>query len=179
MENQEALAAGQGGTENLPVPAGPITPGEPDDAASDEALRRRAAACMVDQLDFSSGLIKRCEHLAALPTGNRVKAIFAAARLMQSNARVAQAFAQLARVEQRRRTIIEHIQPPAPVLKDSNSNFDGALCDDLMLKTLRFMKVRADEVFDPVLEQAAARGKLDVCEKENPAAAAETGTARA
>ena len=178
MENQEALAAGQGGTENLPVPAGPIAPGEPEDAASDDALRRRAAECMADQLEIAGGLIARCEHLAALPKGDRLKPIYAAARLLQSNARVAQALAQLAQVEQRRRTIVEHIQPPAPVLKHSNSNFD-VLCDALLMKMLRYMKVAADEVFDPALEEAAARERPDVREKENPAAAAETGAAPA
>ncbi|MDE2110273.1 MAG: hypothetical protein KGJ79_03950 [Alphaproteobacteria bacterium] len=175
MKNQEALAAGQDGAESLAAPAGLIASEGREDAASDGALRRRAAVCMADQLEIANGLLDRCEHLATLPKGDRIKPIFAAARLLQSNARVAQALAQLVQAEQRRRTIIEHIQPPAPVLKHSNSNFDGALCDALMMKMLRYMKVTADQVFDPVLEKAAAKEISDVCEKENPAAAAETG----
>lgn len=174
MENQEALAAGQGGAESIAAPGGPVAPGEPQDAASDGARHRRAVSRLTGQLDIADGLLGRCEHLAALPKGDRIKPIFAAARLLRSNARIAQAIAQLTQIEQLRRAIVEHIQTPAPVLKHSNSNFDDAR-DALMKKMLRYMEVMADTAFDPALEETAAQEKSNAREKENPAAATETG----
>ena len=90
-------------------------------AMSDEELRRHAVGRLAEQLDIGSSLTERCEHLAALPGGDRLGAIYAAARLMRANAFVAQALANVAQVERRRRSIIERIEPPDPKVAELNA----------------------------------------------------------
>ena len=121
---------------------------------SDEELRRHAVTRLAEHLDIGSGLAARCEHLADLPTGDRLAPINAAARLMHANASVARAFAQVAQVERRQRTIIEHIQPLVPKKADSNSTLESLLERAIRLKMLGYMAVRASETFDPVLKEA-------------------------
>ena len=72
---------------------------------------------------------------------------------MHANASVARAFAQVAQVERRQRTIIEHIQPLVPKKADSNSTLESLLERAIRLKMLGYMAVRASETFDPVLDE--------------------------
>jgi len=97
------------------------TSGEDSGKSSDEELRRFAAAQLADNLEMGGSLIARCEHLAELPKGDRLSPLYAAARLMQGNARVAQAFAEVAQLERRSRRIVERVQPSVPNSIDSNS----------------------------------------------------------
>lgn len=178
MTNPNALAAGQGGDPS--TPAGPVleTPAAAapdDDLESDETLRRRGASFMAQHLESGTALIERCEHLVLQPKGDRMRPLFAAAQLMRANARVAQALGQLAQVARRQHTIVQRIQPPAPILKHSNSDFrnsdpQGELIEALLDKMFRYMKLIADENFDPALKQAAE--EQDAREKANSAAAA-------
>ena len=143
------------------------TDGEPP--YSDEAMRRHAVERLADHLDIATELMERCEHLAALPKGKRVEPIFAAARLMQADAHVAKALAQMAQVERRQRTIIERIQPSVPVSNDSKSKPVGVLIETLSEKMLRYMNVLVDEKLTPTIIQA----ERIAAAKENPAATAE------
>jgi hypothetical protein len=177
MTDQNALAAGQGGDPSSlaspsQVPETTSAPTPDDDLESDETLRRRGASFMAQHLESATGLIERCEYLALQPKGDRMRPLYAAAQLMRANARVAQALGQLAQVERRQHTIVERIQPPAPILRDSNSDFrnsdpQGVLIDALLDKMLRYMKLIADQKLGPALKEA------DAHEKENSAAAAE------
>lgn len=152
----------------------PQTPTE-ETPATDEELRRRAAECLADHLESGTTLIERCEYLSLQAKGDRTKPIFAASRLMQANARVAEALAKVAQVEQRSRRIVERVQTPTPLLKDSNSIFDGAACDALMMKMLRYMTLVAEEGLDPELEKATGKDKSRERTQENSAATHETG----
>lgn len=189
MTDQNALAAGQGGNPSTPAPqaqvgethAGRPTPQPPPDEddgfESDEALRRRAATYMTQHLESAGSLIERCEHLALQAKGDRMRPIHAAARLLQADARVAQALGQLAKVERRQHTIVERIQPPQPVLKHSNSSLANSdpqieLIDEMVGKMLRYLKVIADERLDPVLNEVAEEENARA--KENSAPATET-----
>ena len=130
----------------------PLTENSPEN--SDEELRRFAVARLADHLEMGVSLVARCEHFAELPKGDRVNPLFAAARLMNANANVARAFAQVAQVERRQRTIIERIQPPAPQNADSNSTLENLLERTIRLKMLGYMAVVASERLDPVLNEA-------------------------
>jgi hypothetical protein len=132
----------------------PVAADDAEPPYSDEAMRRLAVERLADHLDIATGLMERCEHLAALPKGKRVEPIFAAARLMQANAQVAKALAQMVQVERRQRTIIERIQPPVPVSTDSKSNPVGVLIETLSEKMLRYMNVLADEKLTPTIIEA-------------------------
>lgn len=131
---------------------------------SDEELRRLCAARLAEQLDLGSSLVQRCEHLAALPKGDRAKSLFAAARLIGAGAQAAKAFADVAQVERRRRTIVEHIQPPVTRSNDSNSSLQGKMIDELENKILGYMKLYAEETYDPVLKEAADRAAKTAAE---------------
>jgi hypothetical protein len=122
MTMDSALAAGQGGTTNdetseahKSVQAQPTNAADlrTDDALSksDEDLRRMAVARLAEHLDIGSSLVLRCEQLANATRGDRLGPLYAAAKLMGSNARVAQALAHVAQVETRRRSIVERIEP--------------------------------------------------------------------
>ena len=157
-----------------PPRAAPPPNNHADDEApySDEAMRRHAVERLADHLDIATGLMERCEHLAALPKGKRVEPIFAAARLMQADAHVAKALAQMAQVERRQRTIIERVQPPVVVSNGSKSNPVGALIETLSEKMLRYMNVLADEKLTPTINQAdeSARAKKDLAATAESAA---------
>jgi hypothetical protein len=122
---------------------------------SDDDFRRHAIARLAENLDLGADLLARCEHFANLPKGNRLNAVFAAARLMNANAAAAKALAQLAQVERRQRTIVERIQPSAPVLNDSNSILQDSLIRDVNLTMLRYMKLVADEDLGPAIDEAS------------------------
>lgn len=80
-------------------------------ARSDDDLRRVAVERLIDHLEIGASLVERCERMASAQRGDRVGPMHAAARLMQANAKVADALAHVAQIERRRRSIIERIQP--------------------------------------------------------------------
>lgn len=177
MTKPDPQAAGQGGHEPIGAtetqaksgaPPGGAPPGEPPAFApngvavgdnklvTDEDFRRFAAAMLAGGLDYGNSLIGRAERLAAEHEGDRINPLFAAARLMNANARLAKEVGRLVQVEQRTRRIIEYVQPPVANSVDSNSTFEDSLERELRLKMLRYMKLVADETFDGVLKEAGA-----------------------
>ncbi len=170
-------AAGQDGQESAVASKAQEARTEDATAKSDEELRHFVAARMAEQVDIGCSLTERCEHLAELPEGDRLGAINGAARMMRANAFAAQAFAKVARVERRQKTIVERIQPPVFKTADLNSSFESELERDLRLKMLRYMKLLADETFDPALKEtqgAAAKETQGDDAKETSEDAAET-----
>ena len=101
-----------------------------DGYRSDDELRRFAAAQLADNLQIGVDLAERCGALSRSTEDDRIGPIYAAARMMQANARIAQALANLAQVEGRRRSIVEHIQPPDPKLLELNSQLHRKKRDD-------------------------------------------------
>lgn len=188
MINPEALAAGQGGTENndlapqsasAPHPQTEENPADHsiDEPLDDETQRRRVAGRLSDQLDLNVDLAAICEHLAGIPKKGRIEAVYAEARLTQANAQLARALAHLLKVERRQTTIVQHIQQRAPISNHSNSSeglstVEAELVDGLQSKIFRYLKLYADEILNPALEEAARREKYDDRDKENSAPAA-------
>ncbi len=190
MSMDNALAAGQGDNEAAPQSQTlahenqPNTPqescGRTDDPPQDlppeyddaeapgDARRQHVVERLSKHLDINLGIAGVCGHLAAVPKKGRVEAVFAAARLTQANAQLARALAEVMQIERRHRTIIERIQPPAPVFRHSNLNEQDRMIDDLTAKMLRYLNFYASEKFDPVLKKA----EEDARAKENPAPAA-------
>lgn len=141
MTNPNALAAGQGGTENddlapepktpAPNPEDPpqdaravaharaITPAAP--AAKDDAYRQVTVQDLALALTRSDALLARCQAMAEVANVDQFGPIHAAARLMTAQAQVAKALAQVAQVERRSRTIIETVQRPDPENAGLNS----------------------------------------------------------
>jgi uncharacterized membrane protein YccC len=103
--------------EKLKCTADASTPAE-----ADEALRRLAAERLADHLEIGISLAGHCEMLAGKTKGDRLGPVYAAARLMHANAAVAEALANLARIERRRRSIVERIQPPDRKMAELNSH---------------------------------------------------------
>lgn len=141
---------------------------------SDEELRRLAVARLAEHLDIGSSLVARCEELAHASRGDRLGPLHAAARLMRANALVAQALANVAQVERRRRTIVEHIQPPGFKFADLNSTLENRLAAALRLKLLGYMTLVADETFNAALDEIPDDA-VDTPEKETAAPAFRAG----
>jgi hypothetical protein len=79
----------------------------------DEVLRRTAAEQLAQQLARGDELVARCAELSAAgEAGDQIGSLNAAARLILANARIAQALAQVARVERRSRSVTERVLPP-------------------------------------------------------------------
>ncbi|HXC54641.1 MAG TPA: hypothetical protein VNU97_05060 [Rhizomicrobium sp.] len=104
----------------LNPPASGQMPAQPAENP-DEALRRLAGKRLAEYLDIGVGLATECSRLASARKRDHLGPITAAARLFNSNARVAQALALVALVERRQRTIVERIQPPKPDPAQLNS----------------------------------------------------------
>lgn len=102
-------------------PPAPSHPPVPPAENPDEALRRLAGKRLAEYLDIGVGLATECQRLASARKRDHLGPITAAARLFNSNARVAQALASVAQVERRQRTIIERIQLPKPDTAELNS----------------------------------------------------------
>ena len=139
-------AAGRGGQTNAVVSEAQNPRTEDATAQSDEELRRLAGARMAEHLDMGVSLVARCEHLAELPKGDRLGAIYAAARLMRANAFIAQALANVAQVERRQRTIVERIQPPDPKEAELNARLQNEERDsEYRLKLYRRMNEHVEQ----------------------------------
>ena len=96
----------------------------------DEVLRRQAAAELARHLKRGTSLIARCEVLAAGEGGDKLGPLYAAARLMQANARVADVLTHVALVERRRRMIVERISTSDPKHVELNSTIEETNPDD-------------------------------------------------
>jgi hypothetical protein len=112
MSKDNALAAGQGGTEANPAPQ-----------SQDEVHRQSAVEGLARFLARGDTMLARCESMSKVARGDRLGPIYAASRLMNANAQVARALAHVALVESRRRMIVETIQPPRPEKAELNSRF--------------------------------------------------------
>lgn len=91
--------------------AAAFSPPVPDD------LRRDAMRHLLDHLESGSSLILRCEDLTSQP-GDRVGPINAAARVLLANAKVADALARISQVEQRKRSVVLHLQDDRPTREE-------------------------------------------------------------
>jgi hypothetical protein len=137
MTMDSAHAAGQGGTEPVPAPQSSTEPALPSQAVAsaprrpqprdDEAYRRLAVEELTLHLARGGALLRRCEEMAELAEVGEYGAILAAARLMNANAQLAKALAQVALVERRSRTIVETIQRPDPKIAGLNSSLPPLL----------------------------------------------------
>lgn len=103
MTTDDALAAGQDGTVSVLAPQ-----------TQDEIYRQAAVQELADHLAKGKALLMRCQSLANAARGDRLGPLYAAARMLNADANVARAFAQVALVERRTRTIVETIQQPVP-----------------------------------------------------------------
>jgi hypothetical protein len=155
--SDEQPPAEQAGADNAPAE---------DSNAEDETGRRSAVENLSEYLEIGTVLVNQCAHLSALPEGDRVKPLNAAARLMNAQARVAEALATVGKVERVRRTIVEHVQPPAPKTLDLNSILpespEAALERELTLKMLRYLALVAGETLDGPLAEAEREEALRV-----------------
>jgi len=88
-----------------------FSPPVPDD------LRRDAMRHLLDHLESGSSLILRCEDLTSQP-GDRVGPINAAALVLLANAKVADALARISQVEQRKRSVVLHLQDDRPTREE-------------------------------------------------------------
>jgi hypothetical protein len=76
----------------------------------DERLRRRAAELLAGHLALGGEFIGFCKQLSQDAKVDKTASIYAAARLMRASAHLADAFATVAQIERRRRTIVERIE---------------------------------------------------------------------
>jgi hypothetical protein len=127
-------------TEKMPEAAGKA--GQTNPAASEDApepprtddeLRRYAAEQLAEHLSIGVDLAARCHNLSLRADTDKVGPIHAASRLMQANARIAEALATVAQVERRRRTISETIQKPDPKQAELNSKLEKEKVDQEQL----------------------------------------------
>lgn len=88
----------------------------------DDAIRRLAAKHLAANVKMGAGLVSHCSQMVHdAGNGDHLGPLGAAARLINSNARMAHALGMIALVERRSRTIVQHIQPPKSEL---NSRFE-------------------------------------------------------
>ena len=88
----------------------PAPPAAPD---PDVAIRRLATRHLAANVKIGAGLVAHCRQMVHdAGNGDHLGPLSAAARLINSNARMAHALGMIALVERRNRTIIERIQPP-------------------------------------------------------------------
>lgn len=105
----------------------------------DEVLRRMAAERLAQQLAVGLELVAQCREEAQTGGGDHIAPLSVAARLINSNARMAHALGHIALVERRSRTIVEHIQPAKPVVELNSINQqseDRAVFKDLERRIL-------------------------------------------
>lgn len=132
--------------------------GTASEPASDEELRRLAVSRLADHLEIGISLAGHCEMLAGKTTGDRLGPVYAAARLMRANAAVAEALANLAQIERRRRSIVERIQSPDPKQAELNSRLQQE-------KSAAEERLKLISHADGLLEQMIRSGKVEGDEK--------------
>jgi len=127
---------------------------------SDDDYRRAGAAKLTRLLDESCAMLLQC-YLRARQSDEDMQPVYAAARLLNANARIAQSLANLAQVEQRRRTIIERVQTPDPKRAELNSKNEidvdalfAALQDRAMRLRAKGGRKRLPKLIDPNGEAA-------------------------
>ena len=107
---------------------------------SDDARRSEAVHHLADNLEIGSSLIARCEEFALKSRDAHFAPMHAAARLMTASAKLADAFSNVARVERRRRSIIERIEPIDPKQRELNERNKKNLVDaNMRMKIWRRM----------------------------------------
>lgn len=130
MEPENAQAAGEGGTVTVLAPL-----------SQDEIHRQTALERLADTFTRVDALLARCEALSRADRGDRLGPIYAAARIVDANAHLAKAFAHVALIETRHRTIVERSQPPDPKNAGLNSGLSSG--DDARVELER----RLDHLF--------------------------------
>lgn len=135
-----------------PPPKAPRNDGPPP--TWDDVVRQGTVLRLMEHLNVGVQLAADISKDPAFSADDRLQAVFAAARMINANAHLGKTIGYLAQVEQRRRTVVQHLDPPK-VWNDSNSIPEVLLERELTLKMLRYMKVIADETFDPAIEEAA------------------------
>lgn len=143
----------------------------------DDVVRQGTVLRLMEHLNIGVQMVADLSKDPAFSADDRLQVVLASARMIQANANLGKAIGVLAQVEHRRRTVVQHIDPPK-VWNDSISIQEVMLERDLTLKMLRYMKVIADETFDPAIAEAEAAAKVKAAQ-ENPSEAKPTGTARA
>ena len=137
MSMDNALAAGQGGTEVVSAPqTGDVA--SPAQARPDEAYRRFAIEELALQLARGSKLLAHCEAIAEVSPADALGPVREAARLINANAQLAKALAQMALVERRSKTIVETIQMPDPNIAGLNARFPKALESETLRAALEY-----------------------------------------
>ena len=111
MTDSTERAAVSGRNKKVTV-AEAFSPPPPDE------LRREAMQHLLDHLESGASLVSRCEHLVASQPGERTGAINAAARVLLANAKVADALSRIAQVEQRKRSVVLHLQDDRPTREE-------------------------------------------------------------
>jgi hypothetical protein len=106
----------------------------------DEHIRRATAERLSQHLVRGDELVARCMELASGAVGDQIGSLNAAARLILANARVAQALAQMARVERRTRSVTERILPPEPKKIELNSKTPAQRRAEINLKILDILR---------------------------------------
>ncbi|GAA0588547.1 hypothetical protein [Rhizomicrobium electricum] len=158
-------------------PPAPEMPLEGSAANWNESLRRVTALRLVEHLDDGVELASEiCNDPYFRNPEDRITATLAMARMVSANAQLGRAIAAFAQVEQRRRMIVERVERPVPVSNDSNSIQDIALAHDIRHKMFRYMKVLADETFDPAIQEADDAAK-EAAAKNEPATQAKPDAA--
>lgn len=131
-----------------------------------ESVRRVVALRLMEHLDDGVELASQiCNDPYFRNPDDRITATFAVARMINANAQLGRAIANFAQVEQRRRMIVERVEQPL-VLNDSISIQDAQLARELQNKIFRYMKVLADETFDPAIKEAEEAAKAEVAKNE-------------
>lgn len=87
-------------------------------APVNDRQRQDAVRHLVDYLESGTALVARCEELAQSQPNDMFGAMSAAARLMQANARVAEALSRIVPAEQRRRSVVLHITDDRPTREE-------------------------------------------------------------
>jgi hypothetical protein len=134
MEDEHALAAGQGGTHPSPQQAlsCAIAPASQETLIplpQDTQHRQIAVTELALHLIKGNSLLSRCEEAAA-SSYEQIGAIQAAAKLMRASAEVARALAMVTGVEQRTKHVIETVQQDKPKKRELNSAKSAPLCLD-------------------------------------------------
>ena len=162
-------------TAKSPPPSDDDLPGDGPTPIWNEASRRAVALRLMEQLDDG---VELAQQLANDPyfrnPDDRVTAVLTLARMTNANANLGRAITQLIQVEQKRRTIIERVEP-VQSWNDSKLKQENELLIEIQKKMTRYMKVVADETFDPAIQEAdeaAKKAAAEAAEAANAAKAA-------